>query len=337
MILTYKVKHERDFSSELGLARKVALYALEHRSMSSADVKHFGLKSAIANQVLRKYGRSKTIKAVRNVNLTVPSQGIKVDGSTINIPCLKLSLPIFFDRNFEKVNQVELDATYAYVSVSRKEPQAYVPNQVLGVDRNSTRHVLVASNIDTGKVLKLGKDCHYVHQKYKHLRKNLQKAGKLSLVKKVKDRESRIVRNNNHHISKRLVTEAFDTQSIIVLEDLKQIRQTAKCRKKQRYSLNSWSFYQLASMIEYKSKKLGVPIAYVEPQYTSQRCSRCGHIEANNRKGNLFHCLKCGAVEDAGANAGFNIAHLYREGIPRFSIDRDMLKGSTDTPREATA
>jgi len=336
MILTYKVKHGRDFSRELFLARKVASYAMASKSMSSKDVKHLGLPSAISNQVLRKYSRNKTIKGVRNVKLSVPSQGIKREGDTIRIPCVKLTLPITFPSTFEKVNQVEIGGEYAYISVTFKDPVVHEPMQVIGVDRNSTRHIVVASNISTGKVLKLGKVCHYVHQKYKHIRRGLQKARKLGLVKKIKHRESNIVRNMNHHISKRLVQEAHSTQSVLVLEDLKEIRQRARCRKKQRYTLHSWSFYQLASMIEYKAKKFGVPLAYVEPQYTSQRCSRCGHIDKNNRKGNLFCCLKCGTVEDAGANAGFNIAYLFQQRIPRFSIDSDMLKGSTDTPREAT-
>ena len=89
-------------------------------------------------------------------------------------------------------------------------------------------------------------------------------------------------------------------------------------------------------MIEYKAKKLGVSVQYVAPQYTSQRCSKYGHIEQANRKGNLFQCKKCGIVEDSGANAGFNIAYLYHQGIPQFNIDSDMLKGNTDTPKEAT-
>jgi putative transposase len=245
-------------------------------------------------------------------------------------------LPIFFDKSFTKINQVEVGKEFAYVSVSYKEPPAHPPVQVIGVDRNTNGHVVVASNLSTGKVLKLGKECLHIHTKYKQMRRRFQHQGKLTLVKKLKDRESRIIRNINHHISKALVQAARDSKAVLVLEDLKQIRQTARCRKRQRYFLNSWSFHQLSMMVEYKSKKLGVPIAYVAPQYTSQRCSRCGHIDANNRVGNKFHCAKCGVVEDAGANAGFNIAHLFRAGIPQFSIDRDVLKGSTDTPRGAT-
>lgn len=337
MILTYKVRHGGNFTRELALARKVAEYAVEHRSMSSKDVKHLGLKSAIANQVLRKYARSKTVKEVRNVKLTIPSQGVKRDGDMLRISCLKLDIPITFPSGFDKVNQVEVGSEFAYVSVTFKEPAPYAPSTVLGVDRNTTLHVLVASNLDTGKVLKLGKSCHHVHKKYRDLRRKFQRQGKLGLLKRIKHRESNLITNTNHHISKKLIATAKEQKAVVVLEDLKHIRTTAPTRSRNhRHSLNSWSFHQLASMMEYKAKKQGVSIAYVAPQYTSQRCCKCGHIDAKNRIGNKFCCLKCAAVEDSGANAGFNIATLHREGIPRFSADRDALKGSTDTPREAT-
>jgi len=136
-------------------------------------------------------------------------------------------------------------------------------------------------------------------------------------------------------MSKKLIERCVKDNSGIVLEDLKQIRQTAKSRRKQRYFLNSWSFYQLQQMIEYKAKKQGIPVFYVEPQYTSQRCSKCGHIEKANRKDKLFCCKKCGKVENADVNAGFNIARLHQLSVSQFNKDRDLLKGSTDTPKEA--
>lgn len=333
MILTYKIKHGRDFGIELSLAKKVADFAIRERTLSSKDVKHIGLKSMIANQILRKYAKNRNAKQVNSVKLAIPSQGIKVINNEIRMPCLKLNLSIHFNSSFEKINQVELDGIYAYISCTYKEPPCYTPEKIIGVDRNTTGHVLVSSNIDTGKVLKLGKECNHIHQKYKHIRKSLQKKGKYSLLKRIKNRESRIVKNINHQISKKLVVEAKNKKAVIVLEGLKDIRRTAKTKRNQRYSLNSWSFYQLQNMIEYKSKKYGVPVAYVEPQYTSQRCSRCGHIESNNRKAKTFCCVKCMAVENADVNAGFNIAHLYREGISQFSKESDLLKGSTDTPR----
>ena len=185
--------------------------------------------------------------------------------------------------------------------------------------------------------MKLGKQCNHIHNKYKNIRKDLQKKGKYRKVKQIKHRESNIIKDINHKISKKIVTDAEKQKAIIVLENLKNIRKTARTRRKQRYSLNSWSFYQLEQMIVYKSKKYGVPLVYVEPQYTSQRCSRCGHIERLNRKTkSLFQCKNCGIVENADVNAGFNIAYLHQQGISQFSKERDLLKGNTDIPKEAT-
>jgi len=337
MILTYKIRHERDFSHELVLAKKVAEFAIKTKSRSSADVKHIGLKSMIANQILKKYSLSKTARQARSVKLTVPNQGIKIKDGKILMACLKLQLPIYFPHEFEKINQIEIGSEFAYISVTSSDGKLIKPKSVFGVDRNTKSHCFVASNPTTGKVLKLGKSANHIHQKYKHIRRRLQKQGKYSLVKRIKNRESRIIKNLNHQCSKKLVQECVKQKAGIVLEDLKDIRRTAKTRKKQRYSLNSWSFYQLKQMVEYKAKKYGIPVFYIEPQYTSQRCSKCGHIEQANRKGKLFHCKKCGKVENADVNAGFNIAFAYQNGMSRFVKDSDLTKGSTDAPREALA
>ncbi|MDF1539199.1 MAG: transposase, partial [Candidatus Thorarchaeota archaeon] len=334
MILTYKVKHNHDFSEELRKAQRIAEIAVENspRWMSSKEVKHIGLKSVIANQVLRKYGRNKTIKRVRRVKLTLPNQGIKLDQDErkIRIPSLKVEFEYRFPNGFEKVNQIEIDNEYFYIAVTVIEKELSVPESFIGVDLNTTGHVAVVANPRTGKTIKLGKKAEHIHKKYREIRRRLQRQGKYREVKRIKDRESRIVRELNHQISRKIVDTAFEENNGIRLEDLSGIRDTVKTRKSFRYSLHSWSFYQLKLMIEYKAKLLGIKVEHVNPAYTSKTCSRCGSL--GTRQGKKFECPDCGHVDHADVNAAFNIAEPS-ESIGRLQAERDVCKGSTDTQR----
>ena len=336
MILTYKIHHGRDFSVELGKAGQVARYAIDHRTLSSKDVGMFGLKSVISNQILRKYSRNRNARKVSRVKLTVPAQGIRFNRKerTISTPSLRFDVNYLFRNDFEKINQIEFDRNFAYISVTVPENVMIKPIAYLGIDRNTTGHIAVVSNPITGKILKLGKQAEHVHKKYRNMRKILQKNGKHRKVKRTKRRESRIEKDINHKVSKRIVQEAKHTGTGIKLEYLKGIRK-AKSGRNFRYSLNSWSFYQLEQMIEYKARLLGIPVVYVDPHNTSRECSRCGLI--GNRSGKSFKCW-CGHVDHADANASFNIAlrPVFEEGTDRLHADRDACKGNTDIPKEAT-
>jgi putative transposase len=335
MLLTYKIKHDRDFSEELRKAKQVADFGVSHRIFSSKDVRHIGLKSIIANQILRKYGRNRNIRKAVNVNLIVPGQGIKTNKEkrTITMPCLSLSLTYQQFPDFEKVNQVEVDNEYACVSVSVPEKEPAEPSGYVGVDLNTTGHAAVASDPATGKVWKLGKQAEHIHKKYSSIRRQLQKRGEYRVVKRIRDRESRIIRDLNHKVSRKLVEIAASRGCGIKFERLGGIRGNRRHAKSFRYSLNSWSFYQLEKFVEYKAKLQGVTVVYVEPAYTSKTCSRCGHM--GDRNGKHFECPSCGHVENADVNASFNIA-LRQIGVSQSGIDRDMPEGSTDTPQEAT-
>ena len=256
MILTFKIRHNRDFSEELRKARQIADFAIRNRTLSSKDVKHIGLKSVMANQILRKYGRNKTIKRVKSIKLIIPNQGIKADkeSRTINIPSLKFSFGYQFPNSFDKINQIEIGSEYVYVSVSVAEKEPIKSEKYIGVDLNTTGHVAVVANPETGKILKIGKKAEHIHNKYKNLRKDLQKKGKYRKVKQIKNRESRIVRDLNHKISDKIIETAIQDNSGIKLELLEGIRNNKKHSRSFNYSLNSWSFYQLQTFIEYKAK-----------------------------------------------------------------------------------
>ena len=352
MILTYKIKHNRDFSNELKQAFKVAesvviplcnftrysfpggnFKILKSKSRSSKYVKHFGLPSAISNQILRKYGNQKDIKEVHKVNLIVPGQGIRVVpySNSIWISSLKLNMNNTIRSEFEKINQIELDNKYAYVSVTVPEEPLMIPRTFIGVDRNTTGHIVVTANPDTGKIEKFGKMALHVHQKYSHIRKRAQRKKNFYVLKQVKDREHRIVKDLNHKISRKIVDMAKVQNAELVFEDLNGIRKARKQHRSFKYALHSWSFYQLQTFVEYKAKLLGVPVVYVNPAYTSQDCSKCG--ARGQRIGKDFKCPACGHADHADVNAAFNIALRQKSLIDR--VQKEMYTMGTLIPHDA--
>jgi putative transposase len=47
----------------------------------------------------------------------------------------------------------------------------------------------------------------------------------------------------------------------------------------------------------------------INPAYTGQRCSACGHVASQNRKSQaVFACTACGYTGNADVNAAKNIA-----------------------------
>lgn len=305
MILTKKVKHNFNFDVQLAAAEQVANFAINNRrSLSSKNVKAFGLKSAISNQILRKYGRNKKCKQITKVNLIVPNQSIKIKDSIIFIRCLDIEIDGNYLPDFEKINQIEIDKHYFYISITVKDGIEFEPQSILGVDMNATKHIAVCSDINTGKVLKLGKIAQHIRRKYRG-----------------KKKESRCMNDLDHKVSRKIVDFAKNNKCSIAIEDLKNIRKQKSKGKKMNRILHSWSFARLRAYIVYKAKLAGVPVILVEPHYTSQECSRCGVIGSRDKK--QFSC-SCGHVDHADANAAFNIGQL--------AIDRDIVKRATGGP-----
>lgn len=302
--LTYKIKHLKDLSKELEKAKKVAEFSIKTRSLSSKDVKHIGLKSVLSNQILRKYSRNKKCKKVKRVKLTVPSQGIKFSNNEIYISSLKLKMALnkSFNKTIVKINQIEIDNEYAYVCCTVNDKQLQSENGYVGVDRNATGHIAVLA-VDN-KIIKLGKEAPHIYRKYQVIRSKAQKKKAFKFIKKIGNKVNRKTKDINHKISRKIVDLAHQNNYAIKLENLKGIRKKRQGKKLNNIKSN-WSFYELAQFIEYKAKLLGVKVVYIDPAYTSQKCSRCGLIGEREKK--EFKC-SCGHKDHSDANASFNIA-----------------------------
>lgn len=156
-----------------------------------------------------------------------------------------------------------------------------------------------------------GEHVQSVCNRYQALRTVLQSKGSRSAkrhLKKMSGREKRFQKNTNHCISNQIIKLAQEANSAIALEDLTNIRKTAKHKKAYRGIFHRWAFYQLREFISYKAQRVGVPVLIVNPAYTSQVCSVCGNLGV--RSGQSFHCLACSFQADSDFNAAINISKI---------------------------
>lgn len=98
-------------------------------------------------------------------------------------------------------------------------------------------------------------------------------------------------------------------------------------------SLRRASMGRLASILAYKTKLAdGVGMILVNPAYTSQTCSRCGHVDKKNRESQaVFVCKKCSYTANADMNAARNI---LERGLDTLAVTSENLWGADGTPVE---
>lgn len=179
------------------------------------------------------------------------------------------------------------------------------PTGTVGVDRNSVGAVATLADPQTGKVLHLGFNPAYTKQVWRGRKANLQSLGKKRLLHKIRNKQSRRTKYENHVVSKQIVDYAALHRRCIIVEDLGSVRK--KGSKIRRYTEKSqWSFYQLLQFILYKAALRGVMVIEVNPAYTSQECSRCHKLTKPN--GKSFRCAHCGHNDHRDANAAFNVS-----------------------------
>ena len=136
-----------------------------------------------------------------------------------------------------------------------------------------------------------GRRNKYMRRHYAYLRKKLQKSGHINAVKRINNKEQRIMRDLDHKLSHSIVkTAVAHNVKVIKLEQLQNIRSTTRTSRKNNHSLHNWSFYRLAQFIEYKARLAGISVEYVNPAYTSQRCPVCGSIHHASDRSYVCEC-----------------------------------------------
>ncbi len=204
-----------------------------------------------------------------------------------------------------------------HIVVSIPEPSIVPTQEVIGVDLGLNRPAVTSARQFLGE-----KRWKEQERRTFRLKRKLQAKGTRSAKRHLKElagKQFRRRRDHDHVLSKRLVQNMLPGATI-VLENLKNIRDTSKLGRGKKNSkkrdnkrrLHSWSFAQLYSFVEYKAQARGIRVVKIDPRHTSQTCSRCGYQHrANRRSQSVFHCRSCGYQLNADLNAARNIREKY--------------------------
>ncbi len=131
---------------------------------------------------------------------------------------------------------------------------------------------------------------------------------------------SRKIANTRKDWVHQTTSEIAEKCGTVAVEDLKVQNMTASVKGtvenpgknvKQKAGLNreilNTAWGEIRRNLEYKCGRL----IEVNPAYTSQTCSHCGHADKENRKSQArFQCVSCGYVSNADTNAAINIRRL---------------------------
>ncbi|MFD4242129.1 RNA-guided endonuclease TnpB family protein [Streptomyces sp. NPDC058525] len=198
----------------------------------------------------------------------------------VRFACSEQARKLLADHRKGESDLVHRDGMWFLIATCEvPEAEQYEPTDFLGVDLGI---VNIATTSD-GKI-HAGRELNRYPKRQLALRTKLQKKSTKStkrLLKRQRRKEQRRATETNHIISKRIVTEAERTGRGIGMEDLAGIRQRVRLRKPQRVALHSWAFAQLGQFVEYKARRDGVPVLFVDPAYTSRMPTSAGHRMEN--------------------------------------------------------
>ncbi len=239
----------------------------------------------------------------------------RLKGDSIFLSCLDKGERIEFKfKYYSKVN--ELLAKYPFgdplifirdnklwISLSFKIPEIIpVKNPVaIGVDLGIKNFISMSDGT-------IYQDKKYLKEKRKlrFLKRQLWSKGTKSArkhLKKIRHKEA----NRTNHQCHLLANKILETKAdVIVLENLKYIKQDCKKGKKFNNKFSQVPIAKLNVILKYKAPLKGKTVRYVNPAYTSQIDSRTGK-KSGVRKGNIY-IGKDGILLHADINAAINIA-----------------------------
>lgn len=200
----------------------------------------------------------------------------------------------------KEVKELDVENRFLGVDIGKKEPFVASAIDVKNKNHSAPIHVNAKINKLQEEIDSLFKLSNLLYQKAlrceqsKHMEKQ-----KVLLEEKnrVRNKISRLKKEQTIAIANQVVTEALERKAAIVVENLRWLR--AKGGK--------WNHAEVHTAIESRAAREGVPVKRISAKDTSQKCSDCGGKLTKYTKRRV-KCVKCTVVINRDVSASREIA-----------------------------
>jgi len=227
-------------------------------------------------------------------------------------------------ENYELVVKYE-DGKFWVSIYFKKSVKSLKPKTIMAVDLNFDNATLAIFTLDS-RLLRL-KRFKTPHRKIlthriwvERIQKRYPKSWRfIKGVRGAIERHGERIRNISwdyaHKIGDSVVELALKYHSVIVLEDLDELRENNKKSKRFNKELTLWFYRRIQFCIEYEARERNLEAIKINPKGTSSKCPRCGRKLAECRH-RVLRCKKCSFIGDRDVTATIN---LYRRYVSKYS------------------
>ena len=232
---------------------------------------------------------------------------------------------------------VKCDGSGFWVSIYFKRvAKAVKPRTVMSIDLNFDNVTLAVLTLDGG-LLKL-KRFKMPHRKILSHRIWVERVQRryprswrfIKGVRKAVDRHGERIRDiswdYSHKIGDLVAELALKYHSVIILEDLDELRENSKKSREFNKKLGLWFYRRIQFCIEYEARERNLEVVKINPRSTSSKYPTCGG-KLDEYEHRVLRCEKCGFV---GGRDVIAVMNIYKKYVSKYS--RCGVPGVAQTP-----
>ena len=258
-------------------------------------------------------------------NFYIKEGGIKLDAinQTILVPTMYGKYPIAYKHSIKEGlipqearpgGNIKMDRKELIIMIKVDFDPLYTPDcsNILAYDLNKTPQDWLVFN--DGTTISATEEIKYLCQAIKDRQKELNEKDKPVSQRKDRSpnrRKKRIsgpeswvglhrrLKAKIKPIAEEIIVKSIETQSLLCIDSVKTGQR-----------VGTFGQDHITPILQTMCENQGVPFYVIPCAFTSQRCSKCGEIDATNRPTtDEFNCVHCPHSESAHLNAAKNIAY----------------------------